>query len=45
MVAAIGNVTRHSIEKRDDAKQYALGVLGMASLLLTQIRFEHPDVG
>lgn len=43
MVAAISNVDRHSIQERPDAKQYALGVLGLASLLLTQIRYEHPD--
>jgi hypothetical protein len=43
-VAALGNVDRHGIQERVDSKQYALGVLGLASLLLTQIRFEHPDV-
>lgn len=43
LVAAIGNVDRHHIQARDDAQQYALGVLGLASLLLTQIRHEHPD--
>jgi len=43
-VAALGNVDRHGIQERADAKQYALGVLGLASLLLTQIRFEHPDM-
>jgi len=42
LVAALGNVDRHSIQERPDAKQYALGVLGLASLLLTQIRHQHP---
>lgn len=42
MVAALGNVDRHGIQERPDAKQYALGVLGLASLLLTQIRHRHP---
>jgi Protein of unknown function (Hypoth_ymh) len=42
MVAAISNVDRHSIQERPDAKQYALGVLGLASLLLTQIKHTHP---
>ncbi|WP_257021594.1 TIGR02391 family protein [Microbacterium sp. AK009] len=43
MVAAISNVDRHNIQERADAKQYALGVLGLASLLLIQIRYEHAD--
>lgn len=41
---AIGNVDRHHRQERDDMKQYALGVLGLASLLLTQIRHEHGDL-
>jgi hypothetical protein len=44
LVAALGNVDRHGIQERPDAKQYALGVLGLASLLLSQIRFQHPDI-
>ena len=44
MVAAISNVDRHGIQDRPDAKQYALGALGLASLQLTQIRHEHPDL-
>lgn len=43
LVAALSNVDRHSIQERPDAKQYALGVLGISSLLLTQIKFEHGD--
>jgi hypothetical protein len=41
--AALGNVDRHNIQERADLRLYALGVLGLASLLLTQIRYEHPD--
>lgn len=41
LVAAISNVDRHEIQDRPDGRQYALGVLGLASLLLTQIRYEH----
>ncbi|MGW4394923.1 TIGR02391 family protein [Amycolatopsis nivea] len=42
LVAALGNVDRHNIQERPDVKQYALGVLGLASLLLTQVRYQHP---
>jgi len=41
--AALSNVDRHIIQERSDLKQYAIGVLGLASLLLTQIRYTHPD--
>jgi hypothetical protein len=41
---ALSNVDRHRIQKRDDAKRYALGVLGLGSLLLTQLRYEHGDL-
>jgi len=44
LAQAIGNVARHRIEKRPDARAYALGVLGTGSLLLTQIRWEHEDL-
>ena len=44
MVAALGNVDRHGIQQRDDLHRYAMGVLGLASLLLTQIRYQHPDI-
>jgi hypothetical protein len=40
---ALGNVDRHNIQKRDDAKRYAIGVLGLGSLLLTQLRFQHGE--
>lgn len=41
LVAATGNVDRHHIQKRDDLRSYALGVLGTASLILTQIKHVH----
>ncbi|MEU5783850.1 TIGR02391 family protein [Micromonospora lupini] len=41
---ALSNVDRHRIQTRDDAKRYALGVLGLGSLLLTQLRYEHGDL-
>ncbi len=40
LAQAIGNVDRHRIEKRPDARQYAIGALGLGSLLLTQLRYE-----
>jgi hypothetical protein len=39
--AALRNVDTHRIQDRDDLKRYAIGVLGAASLLLTQLRHEH----
>ena len=41
LVAATGNRDRHHIQKRDDWRRYALGVLGTASLILTQIKHVH----
>ncbi|MET9318315.1 TIGR02391 family protein [Kribbella sp. NPDC003505] len=41
---ALRNVDVHRIQRRDDAKRYAVGVLGLGSLLLTQLRFEHSDI-
>jgi hypothetical protein len=41
---AVGNVDRHRIQTRADARRYAIGVLGVGSLLLTQIRFEHSEI-
>lgn len=41
---AIGNVDRHRIQKRPDGRLYAIGVLGLASLLLSQLRYEHGDL-
>jgi hypothetical protein len=38
---ALRNVDTHRIQRRDDDKRYALGVLGAGSLLLTQLRYEH----
>jgi hypothetical protein len=41
IAGALGNADRHRIQQRDDAKRYAMGVLGAGSLLLTQLRYEH----
>ena len=38
---ALRNVDTHRIQRRNDDKRYALGVLGAGSLLLTQLRYEH----
>jgi hypothetical protein len=38
----VGQCDRHNIRDRADIKKYALGVLGLASLLLTQTRYAHP---
>jgi hypothetical protein len=40
---ALRNPSGHQINNRSDAKRYALGVLGIASLLLTQLRHEYGD--
>jgi hypothetical protein len=41
---ALSNVDRHRIQDRDDARRYAIGVLALGSLLLTQLRYEHQDI-
>lgn len=41
---ALSNVDRHKIQRREDAQRYAIGVLGLGSLLLTQLRQEHGDL-
>jgi hypothetical protein len=38
---ACRNVDVHRPQKRPDLEQYAMGVLGANSLLLTQLRHEH----
>jgi len=43
-VQAIGNVDRHHRKQRPDTRRYAVGVLGLGSLLLTQMRHEHGDL-
>ena len=40
---ALRNAHAHRIQNREDHKRYALGVLGVSSLLLTQMRFEHSN--
>lgn len=44
LAQAVGNADRHRIQDRDDLKRYAIGVLGLGSLLLTQLRYEHADL-
>lgn len=44
LAQAVGNVDRHRLQSRVDAKRYAIGVLGVGSLLLTQLRFEHDQI-
>lgn len=41
---ALSNVDRHKIQRREDAQRYAIGVLGLGSLLLTQLRHEHGEL-
>jgi len=41
---ALSNVDRHRIQRREDAQRYAIGVLGLGSLLLTQMRHEHGEL-
>jgi hypothetical protein len=40
---ALSNVDRHNIQRRADAKLYAIGVLGLGSLILTQLRHVHGE--
>jgi hypothetical protein len=44
LAQAVGNVDRHRLERRQDARAYAVGVLGIGSLLLTQMHAEHADL-
>jgi hypothetical protein len=41
--AACSNVDRHRIQKRTDLKSYTFGVIGVASLLITQMKHEHSN--
>lgn len=43
LAQALGNHARHNVMKRVDVKRYALGALGLGSLLLTQMRYQHGD--
>lgn len=43
LAQALGNHARHNVTKREDVKLYALGALGLGSLLLTQMRYQHGD--
>lgn len=40
---ALRNPSGHQVRHRSDAERYALGVLGVASLLLTEVRHEYGD--
>ncbi|MDA1257342.1 MAG: hypothetical protein O3C10_05795 [Chloroflexi bacterium] len=40
-VQAVRNVDLHRIQQREDARIYAIGVVGTASLILTQLRHQH----
>jgi hypothetical protein len=40
---ALRNVDAHRIQDRSDLKQYASGVLGACSLLVTQLRYEYGE--
>lgn len=42
--AALRNVDAHRVQRRDDAAQYAIGVLGVVSLLLTQTKHRYPEL-
>lgn len=42
--ASCSNVDRHRIQERDDLKHYAFGVLGAASLLITQLKHERGTI-
>lgn len=41
---ALSNVDRHRIQQREDARRYAMGVLGLGSLLLTQLLHQHGEL-
>jgi hypothetical protein len=40
---AVRSPSGHHIEDRDDARVYAIGILGTVSLIMTKVRLEHPD--
>ena len=44
LTQAVGNVDRHHIMDRGEQRRYAIGVLGLGSLLLTQMRAQHPTL-
>ena len=44
-VSGVGNTDRHQIQDRPDIKPYAIGVLGLGSLLLTQFEQNNPMIG
>jgi hypothetical protein len=44
LATAVGNSDRHHIQQRDDMERYAMGVLGLGSLILTQVRHQHAEI-
>lgn len=44
LATAVGNSDRHHVQQRDDMERYAMGVLGLGSLILTQLRYQHADI-
>ncbi|WP_344204441.1 TIGR02391 family protein, partial [Aeromicrobium alkaliterrae] len=42
LAQAIGNLHRHNVEQRADAEQLAWRVIGLASLLLGEMKRSHP---
>ncbi|MGE3194520.1 MAG: TIGR02391 family protein [Microbacteriaceae bacterium] len=44
LAQAVANADRHRLQDREDLKRYAIGALGLGSLLLTQLRHEHADL-
>lgn len=43
LIAAVGNVHRHTVGRRTDAEKYAWRVIGLASLLLGEMKRTHPE--
>jgi hypothetical protein len=44
LAQAVANADRHRLQDRADLKRYAIGALGLGSMLLTQLRQEHNDL-
>ena len=44
LATAVGNSDRHHVQQRDDMERYAMGVLGLGSLVLTQVRYQHAEI-
>lgn len=44
LATAVGNNDRHHVQQREDMERYAMGVLGVGSLILTQVRYQHAEI-